>query len=149
MCPELWKSYGWKQKHNRVCPPAPECARLHQGGHARQQILPGAPERQRMGTKPTEMYPFGTFRPHQAPSVWTGENNFLSASTKDTIFVDKSRLQATNRPLAVSASTKDTLFVDKSRLPATENLPATETSKQQTALWQSPHLQREKVTSSR
>jgi len=39
-----------------------------------------------------QMPPAGTIHPHQAPSVWTDGNYFASASTKDTLFVDKTLL---------------------------------------------------------
>ena len=39
-----------------------------------------------------QMPPAGTIHPHQAPSVWTGGDYFSSASSKDTLFVDKTLL---------------------------------------------------------
>ena len=44
------------------------------------------------GQKPTP----GTGLPQKAHSAWTGGCYFLSASTKDTLFVDKSPLRAPN-----------------------------------------------------
>ncbi len=105
LCPRHRKSSGRVQKPIEMCPPAPKWARWGS------KLCPRHRKSRGREQKPTEMCPPRTFCPHQAPSVWTYKNNFLSASTKDTLFVDKSRLPATenlpatDRPTAVAAPT--------------------------------------------